>query len=156
MVELCDFPATAFALADIEFDYTQFGRSLLPVIAGDTDEHRDAAFCEGGRLEKEEHCKEPGFGPEDSHKLYWPRASRQMESHIAHTKAVMCRTKKHKYVRRLYESDEFYNLQDDPGETVNRIEDPALSSEIADLKDRLLTFYLETGDAVPFTHDRRR
>lgn len=156
MVELSDFPATVFDLANIKFDYTQFGRSLLPVISGNTDEHRNAVFCEGGRLEEEEHCKEPGFGPEDSHKHYWPRASLQMESHIAHSKAVMCRTKKYKYVRRLYEPDEFYNLLEDPGETINRINDPSLAGEIAGLKERLLTFFLETGDAVPFTHDRRR
>ncbi len=155
MVELNDFPATVFDLLGISAGYTQFGRSLLPVVAGETDEHRDAVFCEGGRLEDEEHCKEPGYGPQDSDKLYWPRGSLQMESHVAHGKAVMCRTKRYKYVRRLYEPDEFYDLAADPGETVNRIDDPALAKEIARHKDRLLTFFMETGDAVPHTHDRR-
>ncbi|MFH5183488.1 hypothetical protein ACHHV8_13180 [Paenibacillus sp. TAB 01] len=72
-----------------------------------------------------------------------------------HTKAVMCRTRNYKYVRRLYETDELYDLQSDPGETVNRIDDPALSDELGKLKDRLLTFYQETADAVPHKTNRR-
>ena len=36
-----------------------------------------------------------------------------------HTKAVMCRTHDLKYVRRLYEQDELYDLQEDPNEFVN-------------------------------------
>jgi arylsulfatase A-like enzyme len=72
-----------------------------------------------------------------------------------HTKAVMCRTGRYKYVRRLYESDEFYDLVEDPGEMHNRIDDPALAEVRAQLSDRMLTFFLETGDVVPFETDRR-
>ena len=67
----------------------------------------------------------------------------------------MCRTKGFKYVRRLYESDELYDLRTDPGELNNRIDDPALAGVLAELKDRLLTFYLETGDVVPHDTDQR-
>jgi arylsulfatase A-like enzyme len=67
----------------------------------------------------------------------------------------MCRSGRFKYVRRLYEKDEFYDLQADPGETVNRIDDPVLASEVARHKERLLTFFLETGDVVPHDQDRR-
>ena len=37
----------------------------------------------------------------------------------------------------------------------NRIGDPSLAGVLAALKDRLLTFYLETGDAVPHETDLR-
>ena len=67
----------------------------------------------------------------------------------------MIRTRDHKYVRRLYESDELYDLRADPGELHNRIADPALAGVLAQLKDRLLTFYLETGDVVPHDTDKR-
>ncbi len=67
----------------------------------------------------------------------------------------MCRTKDYKYVRRLYESDELYDLHADPAELDNRINDPALAKVLAELKERLLTFFLETGDVVPFDSDRR-
>jgi arylsulfatase A-like enzyme len=155
LVELVDIPATVLELAGLEPGCTQFGRSLLPVIAGAADAHRDAVFCEGGRLAGEEHCKEGDFSPADTLRHYWPRLSLQWESHVFHSKAVMCRTERYKYVRRLYESDEFYDLQTDPGETRNRIGDPSLAAEIARHRDRLLTFFLETGDVVPHALDRR-
>ena len=57
---------------------------------------------------------------------------------------------------RLYEADELYDLRDDPAELNNRIDDPSLSDVLAQLKERLLTFYLGTGDVVPHDTDRRR
>lgn len=67
----------------------------------------------------------------------------------------MCRTLRYKYVHRLYELDELYDLQSDPHECVNRIDDPALAEVQCALKDRVLRFYLETSDNVPFSLDRR-
>ena len=58
LVELVDFPATVEALAGITPRHTHFGRSLLPLVAGTAGEHRDAVFCEGGRLRGERHCME--------------------------------------------------------------------------------------------------
>ena len=157
LVELIDFPATVEALTGIAPQHSHFGRSLLPVLAGVTDEHRDAVFCEGGRLHGERQCMGvelmPSERPERS--LYWPNFEAQMEEDATHTKAVMVRTRDHKYVRRLYETDELYDLRDDPHETINRIADPALAAVRDRLRDRLLTFYLETGDVVPMTTDRR-
>ncbi|MCX7591574.1 MAG: DUF4976 domain-containing protein, partial [Kiritimatiellae bacterium] len=71
------------------------------------------------------------------------------------TKAIMCRTKNFKYVRRLYETDELYDLRVDPHELYNRIDDPALADALAKMKERLLTFFLETCDVVPRQIDRR-
>jgi arylsulfatase A-like enzyme len=158
LVELVDLPATVFDLTGIRPDYTQFGRSLLPVVAGETDEHRDAVFCEGGRLHGERQAMElqSTSGPGDpSLSQYWPRLKWQAQEGPEHTKAVMCRTKRYKYVRRVYESDELYDLQADPHELTNRIEDASLAGELAALKERLLTFFLTTSDVVPFDSDRR-
>jgi arylsulfatase A-like enzyme len=87
--------------------------------------------------------------------LYWPRLSLQREEGPEHTKAVMIRTKEFKYVRRLYESDELYDLTQDPMELDNKISDPEYADILAQLKDRLLTFYLETGDVVPHKPNKR-
>lgn len=156
LVELIDFPATVEALIGVEPGHTHFGRSLLPLLAGETDTHRDAVFCEGGRLQGETHCMEllsaSSGNPEG---LYWPRSEMQRSAGPAHTKAVMCRTQDFKYVRRLYETDELYDLRADPREQRNRIGDPALAGDLARLKERLLTFYLETADVVPHDPDRR-
>jgi arylsulfatase A-like enzyme len=156
LVELIDMPATVEALLGLQPAHTHFGHSLLPLIAGKTGEHRDAVFCEGGRLHGESHCMELESNidtpPGD---LYKPRLIWQRGEGPEHTKAVMLRTPHFKYVRRLYETDELYDLRRDPQELHNRIADPALASELTALKERLLTFYLETGDAVPFDIDRR-
>ena len=156
LVELIDFPATVEALTGIEPNHTHFGRSLLPLIAGETDEHRDAVFCEGGRLHGETHCMElESTSSQEPTGFYWPRVNLQSSEGPEHTKAVMCRTRDHKYVRRLYEKDELYDLRSDPQELQNRIDDPALAGVLAALKERLLTFYLETGDVVPHEPDQR-
>jgi len=156
LVELIDFPATVEDLTGIKPKHTHFGRSLLPIIEGKTDSHRDAVFCEGGRLHGETHCMElESVENQKPEGLYWPRLSLQAQESPEHTKAVMIRTYRYKYVRRLYEDDELYDLQEDPMELHNRINDPDLSTVLADLKDRLLTFYLETGEVVPFEPDKR-
>jgi arylsulfatase A-like enzyme len=67
----------------------------------------------------------------------------------------MCRTRDFKYVRRLYEPDELYDLRRDPAELRNVAADPACAGTLAQLKERLLTWYQETCDAVPFATDRR-
>jgi len=156
LVELIDFPATVEAVTGIEPKHTHFGRSLLPVLAGETDEHRDAVFCEGGRLHGEDACRETVKGISDNPQgIYWPRLSLQQADGPMHTKAVMCRTHQYKYVRRHYETDELYDLHTDPQELHNRIDDPAMAEVLAQLKDRMLTFFLETGDVVPHQMDRR-
>jgi arylsulfatase A-like enzyme len=56
LVELIDLPATVAALTGTALNHTHFGKSLLPLIAGRPDPHRDAVFCEGGRVHGEAHC----------------------------------------------------------------------------------------------------
>jgi len=159
LVELVDFSATVFELAGIEPGYTNFGRSLLPVISGEIDEHRDAAFCEGGRLIGETQAMELESvaameKPEESQ--YWPRINLQTSDERPwHGKATMCRTKTHKYVRRLYEKDELYDLEKDPQELYNVIDDPAYADVLTNLKERMAVWYMETCDVVPFEADSR-
>ena len=155
LVELVDFPATVFDLCNIDPEHTHFGRSLLPLVAGETEEHRDAVFCEGGRLHGERQAMEleSNQTPEG---LYWPRVGLQSSEGPEHTKATMCRTREYKYVRRLYEEDELYDLGEDSREQENRIDDPALSGVLSSLKERMLTFYQQTCDVVPRDPDRRR
>lgn len=153
LTELIDFPATVEAMTGIRPKHTHFGKSLLPIIEGGSDCNRDAVFCEGGRIHGEEHCMEAGV--ESCENLYWPRVHLQHSEGPEHSKAVMIRTKDYKYVCRLYESDELYDLKEDPGEQHNIINEPGMEKVLQNLKDRLLTFYLETGDVVPHDLDGR-
>lgn len=149
--ELVDLPATIAELAEIELSYTQFGRSLVHVLTGD-EEHKDAVFCEGGRIHGETQAMELGHGPQSP---YWPRLATQYSEGPEHTKAVMCKMGKYKYVMRLYETDELYDLEQDPME-INNL---ALTEDYQDLlqtmKNRITQFYMETTDYVPMKRDKR-
>jgi len=157
LVELVDFPATVYELCGIDPGYSHFGKSLCKILSGESDTHRDAVFCEGGRLADECHCTEtPVGGTPDPDSLYWPKQQAQFQPGNAHTKAAMCRTARYKYVKRLRESDQFYDLAIDPDETHNRIHDETYRHTIMELRMRLLDWYMETGDVVPKTPDERR
>ena len=155
LVELIDMKATVEELCGIEPDHTHFGKSLVPLLTAARDEHRDAVFCEGGRLEGETHCMElESKSSQEPGGEYWPRVDLQ-QSMPEHTKAIMCRTATHKYVRRLYEQDELYDLEHDSREVSNVVDDPAYAGVLAELKERLLTHFQETTDVVPWKVDSR-
>lgn len=156
LVELVDFPATVFDLAGIDPGYDHFGRSLLPLLADAGLEGRDAAFCEGGRLLREEHCSEKANNPTlDPTSLYWPRQYAQVLGGTDHGKAAMCRTATHKYVKRFYEHDQLFDLVADPEERRNVIAEPAYAEILHDLERRMLHWYMETADVVPHEIDER-
>ncbi len=155
LVELVDIVPTVCDYAGIELDYDHFGVSLADCVAG-KQHHRDAVFCEGGRRHGEIQCMEsadPRFVEPSG--LYYPKVATQMQEGPEHTKAVMCRTKEYKYVYRLYENDEFYDMVNDPGETINLIDSPKYKQEIERLKNRVLYFMVETCDTVPRKENSR-
>jgi len=86
--------------------------------------------------------------------LHWPRVGLQgRDDGPYHTKAAMCRTKTFKYVRQHYEQDELYDLEKEPQELRNVVEDPDYSQVLAQLKERMLNWYQETCDVVPHDED---
>jgi arylsulfatase A-like enzyme len=160
LVELVDFSATVYEMTGIDPGYDSFGKNLLPLISGEAESVRDAAFCEGGRRLGEKQASEiesfmrKGIGDEKG--LYSPRVRLQIQfDEPYHTKAAMCRTSTHKYTKRLYESDELYDLIKDPGEEHNVINDPAYKEVLLTLKERLADWYMETADVVPRITDQR-
>ena len=104
LVELVDLAATVYDLAGVDCGYWHFGRSLAPLLGNTEAPHRDAVFCEGGRLHGEVQASEReslsaggGLG------LYAPRIHLQVQEAerddaLPHTKAAMCRTSRYKYV----------------------------------------------------------
>lgn len=150
LTELIDIQATLLDLLEIKPDYTHFGKSLRRVLEGE-DELRDVVFAEGGRLEGENHCMDAGHAPSNE---YWARTVEQ-EKLPQHTKAMMIRDHRYKYVYRHYEQDEFYDMRQDPYERNNLIDDPAYAPLISKFKERMLRHFFETGDVVPHRYDQR-
>ena len=87
--------------------------------------------------------------------LYYPRQFLQASDEMYNGKAVMCRTADYKYVRRLYEEDELYDLKKDPQEVNNVIHSTEYREIAVNMKERLLNFYQDTCDVVPFQKDAR-
>ncbi len=157
LVELVDFYATAMDLARVRPSHTHFGRSLVHALADRRLPVRPFVCCEGGRLPGETHCDEyhsPGGGEASPMDMYWPKKKAQADDE-AHSKGIMIRDERYKYVSRLLGSDELYDLEEDPQETVNRIDSPACRDTVTELRYRLMKWLQATDDIVPFEPDRR-
>lgn len=149
LTELVDFYATAMDFADVEPDHTHFGRSLRPVLADRSTINRTFVCSEGGRTKDEVlQCSETRGSGLPQEALFWPRMTAQLDD-IAHTKATMIRTKDYKFVLRLYEEDEFYDLRKDASESRNEIHNPLYADVIIGMKQQLLEWYQGTCDIVP-------
>ena len=169
LAELVDLYATVMNLAQVAPSHTQFGHSLVPVLADRSAAVRDYAFCEGGRLASETHCDEwhnQGPNGPDPSNAYWPKMTAQKDP-SAHEKGTMIFDGRYKFVQRLNGDHEFYDLETDPGERNNRYpelmqatndsnpENAGLTREILRLQQALLHWYQATCDTVPFTADSR-
>ena len=156
LVELVDFYATAIDYAGVIPNRTHFGQSLRESIGSKSVKTRKYVFCEGGRNHGETQCMEKtGFSGSAGMDEYEPRLSLQAMEGPEHTKATMIRSADYKYVKRLYERDELYDLQNDPWELHNVIDDPAYSDVRIELKEAMLEWYQRTCDAVPMDYDSR-
>mgnify|MGYP006304853293 CR=1 FL=1 len=63
--------------------------------------------------------------------------------------ATMCRTDRWKYVLRMDEADELYDLRDDPNETRNLSQEPDYGDVLARMRRRMLQWYQQTGSVLP-------
>lgn len=152
LIELIDLLPTLAEACGIPLVHTHFGRSLMPLLRGETEHHRQYVFSEGGALNTEIHTHETARPKEN---IYWSRPDLQFTQPDLHGKAVMIRSQDYKYVRRLYDTDELYDLQTDPDEVYNRIDDPALAAVRNELVAAMATWFIETGDQVPIRWDLR-
>ena len=158
LIELIDFAATVYDYASIDPNYWHFGKSLKNILSDINLKHRNVVFTEGGRLQKESQASEKeSLQKSGSLGLYSPRIKQQiLESKpLPHSKATMCRNQRYKFIKRAYEMDEFYDLKEDPGEINNLISNSKYQNEIDSLRDKLLNWYQETCDVLPFKTDER-
>ncbi len=157
LVELVDFYATVMDYAQTAPTHTHFGKSLRPIIEDRSKKLRQYVFCEGGRMPGETHCDEwhingPNGSPKDF--VYWPRQTAQLNDK-AHGKATMIRDDRYKFITRSQDMDEFYDLEKDPGERFNQINNPQYKGQIYTMQQAMLKWYQETCDIVPWDFDAR-
>lgn len=157
LVELVDFYATAIDMAKIKPSHTHFGKSLVEVIASRDKEVRDFVLSEGGREKGEIHCDEfHAQGPSGPaiNNDYYPKMLAEKDDE-AHDKGIMIRDHRYKYVSRSATKDEFYDLEKDPNELINEIDNPIYKDEIQAKQLQCLKYLQHTSDIVPFKYDAR-
>ena len=66
----------------------------------------------------------------------------------------MIRMENYKYTKRLYEKDEFYDLEKDPKELKNEIDNPKYQKIINECRLKIMEHLLATGDYIPQRKDK--
>lgn len=157
LAELVDFYATVMDYAGTEPGHDQFGRSLRPVIENREKTVRSYVCSEGGRRACEKQADEyHKYGEDGPPKTsdYWAKMNAEADDE-AHAKGTMICDGRYKYVLRLNGNDEFYDLEKDPQEKLNRISDEAYAAKILEMKLEMLSWYQETCDTVQRAFDSR-
>ncbi|MCL5947049.1 MAG: sulfatase-like hydrolase/transferase [Chloroflexi bacterium] len=159
VVELLDLTPTVLDLAGIPLRHTQFGWSLVPQLRGAAGASERAAFAEGGYDPHEPHCFEGHAGGEQILRapghIYAPKAGLQQRDPFSVCRSVMVRTNRHKMIVRSFDRWELYDLEQDPLELMNRIDDPEHAGVRRELEHLLLGWYLRTSDVTPWNEDPR-
>lgn len=155
LVESIDILPTVIDLADVTADHSHFGRSLLPVIRGDTSTHRDAVFAEGGHHPEDTHCRGEVMDDNVNWGVYRPKTELPHQDFSYLHNAVMVRSARWKYIHHLTDMDELYDLEADPREERN-LAAPAhmegndqLDQVVRQHQTLLLDWYMRTADVVP-------
>ncbi|MHA1311242.1 MAG: sulfatase-like hydrolase/transferase [Candidatus Helarchaeota archaeon] len=149
LVELIDLFPTILELAKLKTTYTHFGRSLIPLLTGKTESHREAVFAEGGYNIQEPQCfEQPVLSPDMALLgIYYDKTNIPQEFPATVARSIMVRTKEWKLILRNEIKGELYNLKDDPHELNNLIDNDEYKQIKLELKDKLLNWFLNTSDS---------
>jgi arylsulfatase A-like enzyme len=158
-IECFDIMPTTLELAGVDARHTHFARSMVPQLHGAPGDPGRAVFAEGGYDLHEPHCFEGKDAPQDiggyKNSIYGPKGVQQQERPETVCRSTMIRTATHKLVRRPADQHELYDLVADPQELHNRYGDDDLADVQQQLLERMLDWYVQTGDSVPFDTDSR-
>ncbi len=142
MVELIDLAPTVLELLGQPVPRWMHGRSLAPLLRGQTVDHRDAVFCQGG---VEASLTRRPWRPE----VPSNKQRVLLEHPESMVRARMVRDSRYKFIYRLVGDCELYDTLADPDELSNLIADPTQRERISHMKDRLLRFMVEFETDLP-------
>jgi arylsulfatase A-like enzyme len=153
LCEMNDLYATLMDLVGLEPKHHQLGESLAPAITDGTDLQRDAVFAEGGRLSGEEQWGIEGLSDQN---WYGKRRDTVAQNPVeALSRCARIRTREFAYTYCTHDVDELFDLRSDPDAVVNVARDPEYAQIRRRLRDRLLTWMLETSDTLPLEQGSR-
>jgi len=129
LVQNIDIAPTVLEAAGLHMPENMDGKSFLPLLEGKNIEWRDAVFYE----------------------YYWER-------NFPHTPTTHgIRTDRYKYIHYhgVWDTDELYDLKNDPGEMNNLINEPELQDLVKELNGRMFDWLEETdGMLIPLRRDK--
>ncbi|MHA1381040.1 MAG: sulfatase-like hydrolase/transferase [Candidatus Helarchaeota archaeon] len=148
LVESIDIFPTILEISKVKTRYTHFGKSLIPLLKGKEQTHREFVFAEGGYNLNEPQCFEdvvkspelPLIG------IYYDKTNIPLEKPLTVARSAMIRTQEWKLIIRNEGKEELYNLKVNPQELDNLIDNAKYYQIIQDLKEKLLKWYLNTSD----------
>ncbi len=150
MTENIDILPTLLELAGIDKPYGIQGKSLLPLLKGQTKTHKDYVFAEGGH---EKELLEIEIAPDDHRLLvvgYLKKAEMREVYPDSLRKAKMIRTPDYKLIYRIKDRNELYDLQKDPTEQINLYDKPEYRELVLKMEKTLLDHLIETEENLPF------
>ena len=157
LTELVDITATLYDLLNIDPGYAHQGLSLRASLAGSEMPLRDAVFAEVGCRKNESAFINTDVKRMPANSFYGRQSRAAIPYHRAGSLAVMCRTLRHKYIRRVYTGHhELFDLTTDPGETRNVSGHADQADVERQMETRLLDFFMQTADVLPCESDSRQ
>ena len=158
-VEMFDLMPSVLELAGLSPTHTHFARSFVPQLHGEAEDKDRLVFAEGGYETQEPHVFEGRWNlwnknPEQD-SIYLPKGKLQQEVPESVCRTTMIRSLNHKLIRRTAGQDELYDLENDPRELKNLIDDPGMQETKSDLESAMLDWYMRTSDTVPVGGDPR-
>ncbi len=143
LVELIDVMPTILEILNIDIPETVHGKSLLPILKGKTEKHKETVFAQGG-VEQEATLK-----PGEVTGEYKLKQQVLIDYPKTMFRTKMIRTERFKYIYRLESECELYDLQNDPDELNNLINNPNYENIISLMKDKLLKFLVKYETNLP-------
>ena len=140
LVEAIDIVPTVLDLCKMDVPVWMHGQSLLPLMEGRTDRHKEVVFSQGGV--EPDAVRNIGRNYEERlQPVYYGKQRALLACPDSLIRAHMVRSDRHKLIYHLSGRHELYDLEVDPHEQHNRYGDRALALEQADLEARLLKFF---------------
>ena len=158
LTQSIDLFPTILQLANIKTNYTHYGKTLTDLIQGKEGRIHSEVFAEGGYDPREPQCYESHIGGIENNLsgIYFHKIQLAQDYPSSVCRTVMIRNEEFKLVLKSMEQEinEFYDLKKDPHETINQIKNSEYSSQIQEMKENLLRWYLKTSDNPHWEHIR--
>jgi choline-sulfatase len=150
LVESIDLLPTLLELVGVPVPRGVQGRSLGPVLRGETREHRDIVLCQGGqepemfaRIVAANAKPRPCFA-------YQLKQQALFDEPVINARAKMIRDRRWKYIWRIGGPEELYDLESDPHELINLASDTAHASTLQEYRLKMIGKLVDAETVAPY------